>query len=437
MKSRNAAVASLLADVRQELVAPPCESKAAEHVAMMRLEEQVLAPAPRPSLGVRARGRVVRATASRPRRFAALFATICVLSGNVGIDAAGALPAAVRRVTDHISDAIVHTFGVPQASDPRAGGQPIRSATPRRSGASASRPSGAREPGAPGSRPSSTGPRPSAAPRGDGQGSTSDPQAVSPGKQSQSPSSPQPPTGTPLPPSTNMQKDPHAYGLPSDWRPRVIAAARAQLEACAQATGPAPVGCPQVAAIEPGAHPASVHWALLNQPLAGATAIAHGGFSRNEALISVYGLFQMEASYTAGDGTQRFAYSGGVAEATMMWDSSAFLYVSFTSGSVADRLPEGVHVPSFERPTNISDDEVLGAVQAGFTAWAWVTGGGGMVVGDPTAASMVAFDPAHGNFTVSGTYALITSGGAAVGNHYTASLVLNDGVVQLLTIADA
>lgn len=451
MKPRNAAVESLLAEVRRELLAPPSESRAAEHVAMMRLEDQIYAPAPPVSsqsspgrsaaghsqLGIRTRGGAVRATASRPRRFAALFAAICVLSGSVGVDAASALPAAVRQVTDHITDAIVHTFGVPQPSDPRSEGPPIRAAEPFGSGRTAtSVDTGSRVPaGARGSGPSAPAGRAAGV---DAQGPRpSDSPAVSPGDPSDPPSAPQPPTGSPRPPKLNMKKDPDTPpGLPANWRSIAVAAARAHLVACTRVTDIMPLGCPQVAAIDPAEHPGSLHWVLLNQPLAGATTTLDAIVSTHP-LISVYGLFQMEATYTARDGTQRFAYSSGVAQAIMMLSGSAPLYVTFASGSAADHLPAGVHVPSFEAPAGVSDAAVLASVQAGFAAW--VTGsGGGTLVGDPTQGALVSFDPAHGNFTVSGMYTVAPSDGTVPVSHgYTASLLWNGDVVQLLTIAGA
>jgi hypothetical protein len=208
------------------------------------------------------------------------------------------------------------------------------------------------------------------------------------------------------------------------------------LAACATATDLAPAGCPQVATVDAGVTPENVQWTVLNQPLAGATALAHANGVARQAVISVYGLFQMQATYTVGTDTEpHFAYSSGIALATMTWDGSSLLNVTFTSGSVAGRLPAGVHVPEFERPATVSDGAVLAALQSGFAAWA--TSAGGTVVGDPTQGAVVSFDPAHGNFTVTGTYTLASSdpGGGAVTHPYTASLVANGTALQLLSIA--
>jgi hypothetical protein len=236
-----------------------------------------------------------------------------------------------------------------------------------------------------------------------------------------------------------MQKDPDTPpGLPSDWNPRAVAAARTQLETCAQATDLAPAGCPQVATVDAGVTPTNLQWTLLNQPLAGATATARANGVAHQAAISVYGLFQLQASYTVGTDPQvHYAYSSGVALATMTWDGSTLLGVTFASGSVADHLPSGVHVPAFERPATATDASVLSAVQAGFASW--VTGTGDTLVGDPTQGAVVSFDSAHGNFTVSGTYSSTpTDGSGPSASHaYTASLVANGTVLQLLAIAGA
>ncbi len=176
----------------------------------------------------------------------------------------------------------------------------------------------------------------------------------------------------------------------------------------------------------------------MNQPLAGATAIARANGVVHQAAISVFGLFQLQASYTVGTDPQlHYAYSSGVALATMTWDGTNLLSVTFTSGSVADHLPADVHLPPFERPTGVTDAAVLSAVQSGFAAW--VTAGGGSLVGDPTQGAVVSFDSVHGNFTVSGTYSSAPSDGSgpAVSHAYTAALVANGTVLQLLSIAGA
>jgi hypothetical protein len=451
MKRRNAAVALLLADLRDELLTPPSASQTAEHIAMMRFEEQVApAPAPRPrASAVRSsprpapailRGRVRSATSTRPRRFAALFAAICVLSGSVGLDAAAAVPAAVRRITEHITDTIVHTFGVPQAPAPSSAGAPARvdSASviagpgPERGPASSAAASSASAPS------TSVSPATGAPHVSSQQAPTSGAPAVTPDDPSSSPAPPaEPPVDSQRPPKHNMGKDPNTPpGLPSDWSSRAVAAARTQLATCALATDLSPVGCPQVAAVAAGVTPRNVQWTLLNQPLAGASAFARANGVARQATISVFGLFQMEATYTVGtDALPQYAYSSGVAQATMTWDGSTLLAVTFTSGSVAGQLPDGVHVPAFERSPSATDAAVLAALQSGFAAW--VTSAGGTLVGDPTQGAVVSFDPAHGNFTVTGSYtpASTDPGSAPMAQPYTAILVANGTIVQLLSIA--
>ena len=447
MKSRNTAVALLIADLREELLAPPSGSRAAEHVAMMRLEEQVLESAPRPAARReslrRMQDRVVRAASARPRRVAALFAAICVLSGSVGLNAAAALPTAVRKITDHITDSIVNTFGVPQPAHSRSAGPAgPRSSTSIDGAQISSTPSGA----LPGSTstvgPQSTGVSASAAPdTGAQQTTTSGTPTVDPGRSSGPVKQSGPPPGKKPPPKHDMNRDPNLPpGLPSDWRENALGAARAQLQACTQSTDLAPAGCPQVADLGTAVPTDGVHWTLLNQPLAGATLTAHAAAGTPDtaigAVISVYGLFQMDAAYTlAGDTQPRFVYSSGIAQATMTWDGSALQNLTFASGSVADHLPDGVRVPTFERPEGVADTAVLAALQPGLATWA--TAGGGTLSGDPTLSATVWFDPAHGNFTVSGNYTITPAGvGAApVTISYSATLVFDGQSVLLLAIS--
>jgi hypothetical protein len=461
MTRRNAAVAMLLADLRAELLTAPSEPRAAEQVAMMRFEDQLLAPALRRSpihtpvrasahsssrsaFGLRLRRQGSRTTSTRARRFAALFAAIGVISGSIGLPAAGALPGAVRQITEHITDTIVHTFSVPQASDPHSEGPQPRIAAPNEiDGALPAGPSAAPMAVAPGSG-DDTATAPATAPTSTAAGddvqqpSAPDGPAVTPVTSDQQSGS-GPVRGTRRPPKKNMQKDPDTPpGLPSDWNPRAVAAARAQLETCAQSTDLAPVGCPQVATSDPAVTPANVHWTLLNQPLAGATAIARANGVAHQTAISVFGLFQLVASYTVGTDPQlHYAYSSGVARATMTWDGSNLLAVSFTSGSVADQLPTGVLLPPFERPAGITDATVLAAVASGLAAW--VSGAGTSLVGDPTQGAVVSFDAVHGSFTVSGTYSSAPSDGSgpAVSHAYSAALVANGSALQVLSIAEA
>jgi hypothetical protein len=176
----------------------------------------------------------------------------------------------------------------------------------------------------------------------------------------------------------------------------------------------------------------------LNQPLAGATAIASANGVAHQAAISVYGLFQLQASYTDGtDSAVHYAYSSGVALATMTWDGSNLLGVTFAGGSVADHLPTGIFVPAFARPAGVTDAIVLSAVQSGFATW--VAASGGSLVGDPTQGAVVSFDSVHGNFTVTGTYSSAPADGSgpAASRSYSASLVANGTVLQLLSITGA
>ena len=208
-----------------------------------------------------------------------------------------------------------------------------------------------------------------------------------------------------------------------------------------QATVLTPAGCPQVADLG-GATPATLHWTLLNQPLEGAAVVprpADDGNGKNTqvgAEISVFALFQMYATYTVSGDTQlHYAYSSGVAEARMTWSGSAVQNVSFVSGSVAGQLPAGVQMPSFARPADVPDIVVLVALQTSLQAWA--TAAGGTLVGDPLAGAVVAFDPARGTFTVTGTYTTTTGDSSVppVTGQYNASLFFDGQSVLVLSIS--
>ena len=446
MKPRNAAVQLLLAELRHELVVPPSEARAVDHVAMMRLEQQLLESgsrpvtrpvlrrsAARPHFALRAHARVRKVACTRSRRIAAVFAALFVFFGNVGPNAAGALPAAVRSLTNHVSNAIVDTFGVPNSNDRSAGPAARSSATVDGSGVSSTS-SGARGDA---SDPGAAFPAASTTTLGAAPG---DPTSPDPGTPSGGPTPTVPPQGLKLPPQNNMDRDPDTPpGLPSDWRERAFTAALARLQTCTHATELAPTGCPQIANLG-GATPDSLQWTLLNQPLEGASIVpraANDGKRDTQigAEISVFGLFQMTAAYTvAGDTRVHYAYSSGVAEARMNWSGSAVENVLFVSGSVADQLPAGVHVPAFERPAEVADTWVFAALQPELQAWA--TPAGGALVGDPLATASVTFDPVHGTFVVAGTYTATASGSTApVTSPFTASLVYDGQNLFVISIS--
>ena len=410
--------------------------------------------------------RVRRAATANPRRFAALVAAVCVMFGSLGLDAAAALPGAVRHLTDHVTNTIVHTFGVPQAPSPSGpvsthGSRSVPAAAASGAGgghlvALGSVSSNANAPAA--STGNTTATTPAPAPSASG-GSPAPTPPSHP-----APSDPNPPAKRP---KKTMQKDPGTPpGFPTEWRQLAIDAARAELQTCAQSLELAPVGCPQ----QPEgagvlATPDSVQWSLLNQPLAGAAAVAQ---PKTEVAgtavgtqVSVFGLFQMDGSYTlAGADAQPYrVYSGGVAFATLTWNGSAFTGAGFASGPYTGPLPTGVSLPPFARPTGPTDADVVSAVGAGFaacaaastlpdasipncpqvapagttgTGWQWT------LTGDPSQKAVVTFDTAHGNFTVTGTYAMtLNAGGSApvpVTGTYTATLAFDGAALQLIAI---
>jgi hypothetical protein len=230
-----------------------------------------------------------------------------------------------------------------------------------------------------------------------------------------------------------MEKDPLTPpGLPSDWRDRALSAARAQLAFCTRSTELAPVGCPQIATVD--LPPAGVRWKLMNEPLAGATSIARANGTAGQAVITVFGRFQMRAEDSPGDGTPtRITYSGGVAQATMTWDGTGIVGVHFTSESVADQLPAGVHVPSFDRSAGTSDAAVLSTLQSSFTGL--IPSGQGTLASDPTSGATVAFDATRGDFTVTGGYATVAGQGASgIVHRYSATLIVEFGGLVILSV---
>ena len=452
MKSRNVALELLLADLRADLLAPPPEALAADHIATMRLEEELLesglrstpAAAPRRStrrqlLDLRTQARVRHMTSTKSR-IAALLAAMFVLFGNVGPNAAGALPEAFRSITNGITDSIVDTFGVPQSTHSRSAGPATRGALQAIDGARRPSTSGGAATGD-AHGPSTTAQPSDASPGVAVQGSpppTSP--ATAPGSSPGGPPASVPFKGLKLPPQKNMDRDPSTPpGLPSDWRERALTAALARLQACAGATALAPAGCPQIADLG-GATPDTLQWSLVNQPLAGAAVIPRPaddgkGNTQVGAEISVFGLFQMDAAYTlAGDPQVHYAYSSGVAEARMTWSGSAVQNVTFVSGSVADQLPAGLQMPSFERPADVPDIAILVTAQPALQAWA--TAGGRILVDDPLSDAVVGFDPVHGNFTVTGSYTTTAADGSGpVTSQYTASLLYDGQNLLLLGVS--
>ena len=118
----------------------------------------------------------------------------------------------------------------------------------------------------------------------------------------------------------------------------------------------------------------------------------------------------------------------------MNWSGSAVENVLFVSGSVADQLPAGVHVPAFERPAEVADTWVLAALQPELQAWA--TPAGGTLVGDPLATASITFDAVHGTFVVAGTYTTTAPGSTApVTNPFTASLVYDGQNLFVVSIS--
>ena len=284
-------------------------------------------------------------------------------------------------------------------------------------------------------------------------------------------------TGPPSPAASVSTTSPPP-GLPSDWSARAISAAKARLAACAQANSLTPQDCPQsIAAPQSSNSAEAVHWTLLNEPLANAAAVpasASGdtGGATTPGQVTVYGLYQMDVSYTTSGQAIRpyLDYSGGVASATMTWDGTSFQNVAFTQYPVT--LPAGVTVAPFARPTEVSDAAALAAVKAGFhdcvslkisvatpfvpdcpeqtqgvdpftKTVRWV------LRGDPLQGALVSFDTQHGDFTVTGSFDLnfifVVRGHAGYGpngthtnpnkGNYTATLAWNGHQLSLLNIA--
>jgi hypothetical protein len=258
------------------------------------------------------------------------------------------------------------------------------------------------------------------------------------------------------PPSKNSSNTPP--GFPADWRQQATDMASMQLAwPCTFDPSPAPAGCPQqVTAAAVGIKPDSVAWTLLNDPHAGAAVVAKttpGNPARHIAphtSVTVYEAFQMVATYTAADGSGPYrAYSAGIGAATMTWDGSEFINVSYGRGSVAGQLLPGVKPPTLPRPANVNDSAVLGAVHDGFTACTASTTAPGPVLtcpqttapgeqwtltGDPTPGATLAYDLTQGLFTVTGTYAMTSNLGNSAGGGYMATLFYDGSQLQVLSI---
>lgn len=233
----------------------------------------------------------------------------------------------------------------------------------------------------------------------------------------------------PPPPSTPTPTPP---GLPSDWSSRAIQAATTKLTNCAQATSLNPDGCPnQVLANSSTVE--AVHWTVLNGPLADAVAVpsqpSDSGGAGGAGQVDVYGLYQMDVSYTVpGQGIRPYLdYTGGIAHATMSWDGTSFQNVQISTGAAGDQPPPGVSVPPFTRPPQATDAAVLAAVKAGFHdcdtihfpptspqipncpytpagVFQYATSAQFTPNSDPTQGALVSFDTQHGNFAVTGSY---------------------------------
>ena len=431
----------------------PREEIVVRHLDMMAFEEQILAT-PR---FVQKRN---RRPMPRPRRaliaFIAVFATLV----SCGLSAAGALPAPLQ----HITDSIAHTFGVPHA-DHNSGA--AHAAAP--SAHTPLRPAATRTPTelprtittsvapAPKKHAAVTKKKVSAPPT-----TTTFPQLPNASTQIAPPRPHAPsrlinPGSSGPKPSKNSSNTPP--GFPTDWRTLATQAATGQLDLiCPQATTLTPTACPQQAvAAGANAQAQGVVWTLLNQPYDGAVVVAKTapGFPAlhipPSTSVTVYEAFQMEATYNELDGSGPYiAYSSGIGAATMTWNGTTFVDVSFSPGSVAGHLLPGVKPPTLPRPANVTDGVVSSAVQAAFNACTastpavgpapscpqpTVAGDQWTLSGDPLLGAVVSFSPQQGLFTVTGTYTMTSSEGESAGGPYTATLFFDGQQLQLLSLA--
>ena len=220
-------------------------------------------------------------------------------------------------------------------------------------------------------------------------------------------------------------------GLPNDWSRLAIRAATSALQTCAQADTLNPANCPQEGSSTAG-EALGVHWTLLNQPLDQATAelVPTSAGTSSGAQVAVFGLYQMDASFTTPGQSLRpyLEYRGGRAVATMTWDGSSFQNVAFTPGGLFSDLPP-VTLPPFSRPVEVSDAAVLAAVRSGFHDCvtlkitttsttppncpngaqpldAYFVNPHWVLDGDPMQGALVTFDTEHGNFAVTGSVSM-------------------------------
>lgn len=290
----------------------------------------------------------------------------------------------------------------------------------------------------------------------------------------------QPTTGTP---PTSVSTAPSTIapaGLPQDWSALAIRAATANLETCAQANSLTPRNCPQqIASPQSGNSVEAVHWTLLNAPLANAVAMpvsspTDSGTANSVGQVAVYGLYQMDVSYTTSGQAIRpyLDYDGGVASATMTWDGTSFQNVQFTPRTET-QLPANVHIAPFNRPTEASDANALALVKSGFQACVhlkmpvsaamlpdcpqssfgldvFTVSATWVLNSDPMQGALVSFDTQHGDFAVTGSFDMNLNsvvsdpgnpGYGPTGNHtahsngsYTAVLAWDGHQLRLLNI---
>ncbi|SDO88668.1 hypothetical protein SAMN04515671_2242 [Nakamurella panacisegetis] len=250
-----------------------------------------------------------------------------------------------------------------------------------------------------------------------------------------------PPPGRLTGSATAAESVASAPGLPADWSVQSIRAATAGLRACAQAATLTPPGCPQ--AVNTYGDALTAHWHLLNQPLEHAVAVrmeppGETGGAHSAGRVAVFGLYQMDVSYTlAGQGLRPYRdYIGGTAAAIVTWDGSAVSNVAFPQNSALLTDLPSVTVKPFSRPAEVSDAAVLQAVTAGFKQCVTLKMPLSAVVGihstapavpncpqqllggldvntvsaswvlnaDPIQGALVSFDTQHGNFALTGSY---------------------------------
>jgi hypothetical protein len=438
-----AAVAPLIADLRGDLLVMPDEQIVEQHLEMMTFEQKVLAT-PR-FVQPRTRARM-------PYSRRALIAVVAAFATLVscGLSAAGALPAPLQ----HITDSIAHTFGVPHADG---------AAAPAKA-------SGHTAPSIPVEPPASgpAAPKPAAAPIT----TTTIHKATTKPAPTTSTTIALPPAESPIattrphvPPAQvttdNPGQPPSNYstnvppGFPANWREQAASAASAQLVLiCPQATTPTAPDCPQQASVTDMFTMQPMVWSILNQPLNGAVVVARttpGNPARHIApttVVTVYEAFEMDATYVTNEGLTRYAYSSGIGAATMRWNGSAFVNVSFGPGSVAGHLLPGLKPPTLPHPS-LDNAQVLGAVSTAFQGCAVppqgtdptptcpqasAAGEQWTIPTDPSLGATVTYDPATGLYTVTGTYSMSSNLGNTAAGPYTATLFYDGVQPQVLSI---